>query len=286
MRKLAHREPVPRRAMDRVRFVATRLSKFPMIPILSLGTMAFLGLFYRYLAASDYFAISEIGITPATRVSEDTLRGVLASRAAVAEGSSLLSVSDSLAEQAVLSLPAVRHVSVSKHWPNRLEVTLSERLPVGILVCRRGSYVFDTTGRLFARTTPDDFRRVTRPVLTVGAAASAHVGDMLPEGALRTWQTWNDVFQRGSESLYSRLSELHIDEEGALTVIFDDGGSYYCGYKAPAEVGPVIETLLKQVEAGDEEPLEFANLASPYHATVKRRNRAAEKLEAQIASKN
>lgn len=281
VRKLAHRQPLPRRAGDRIILAAERLR---LVPKAALGLVLFLLViadFHQYLIYSDYFAISRIEFSGGKRVSESRLRSYLASSAAVREGESLFTVNEGVLEDLLGRLPEVATARVERRWPDSLRVTIEERAPEGIFVTKEASYVYDREGSLFAHATPADFRNLNRPILSGLATMPITRGARLPQRELAMARQYIDLYKKAAPEVYQRLGEVNIDRQGGLTLIMGSGERFLCAFRPPQETGPIVESLL--ATPTDKAPIDVANLVSDLYITLSRQNPSAAKRGTEIA---
>lgn len=272
IRKGAYREPLPRRFSDRVRTFALRARTLPVAPALLVAALVLMGLFYRFVGRSEYFNLARIEIVGNTRIGNTHVLSVLKQRAGIEQGASLVAANCELAEREIARISLVDTVRVRRVWPDTLVVQISERSNRGIFIGKNGNFVFDEGGLLIAAATPADFRTVSNPLFSGLPETAFRVGDRLPERPFRTFRSYVDTFRHASPELAARLSEINYDAENGVSLRLKDGNTFACRWKAPAQVGPVAESLLAQADAkgqilradfAAEEHLVLARAAAP-----------------------
>jgi cell division protein FtsQ len=116
---------------------------------------------------------------------------------------------------AVEDLPYVKTAQLSRQWPDRLLVSVTERVPVAIVNLEKLYYV-DADGQIFKRIDPGE--EVDLPVIT-GLSVSQlqknpDQGRTLLDSGLKLLACWqeNDAFRQEG------IAEIHLDDAFGLTV--------------------------------------------------------------------
>ena len=116
---------------------------------------------------------------------------------------------------AVESLPYVKTAQLSRQWPDRLLVSVTERVPVAIVSLEKLYYV-DGDGHIFKQIDPGE--EVDFPVFTGLSVAQLRKnpdqGRALLDLGLKLLSCWreNDDFQQEG------IAEIHLDDAFGLTV--------------------------------------------------------------------
>ncbi|MBM4284192.1 MAG: FtsQ-type POTRA domain-containing protein [Deltaproteobacteria bacterium] len=172
-------------------------------------------LLYHHLLTSPLFCIKDIrdiDIDGAERLSHQQVLEL----ARVGQGTNLLALHPSRAEQALLSHPWIVRAEVTRRWPNRLHIKLEEREPVA-LVQLGELYYIDRRGALFKPASPadpHDFPVVTglgqeHFVRTAGAPSR------VVEQILQLLELLKEA--RPPLNL-ENISEIHVDPERGFTL--------------------------------------------------------------------
>lgn len=89
----------------------------------------------------------------------------------------LINVNAGAAESRVMALPFVRTAQVSRHWPDGVQVTVTERVPVAVVAGPSGAWAqVDATGRVLAV-------QPARPAGLVQLVVTTATGPVSPAGA-------------------------------------------------------------------------------------------------------
>lgn len=139
------RGPVEDRFTRRRRANRWRAAR-PVVVILVV--LVLLGAASWALLASPWFAVREVTVTGTVRLAPAQVRAT----AAVRVGEPLILVRPGDVAGAVSHLPEVAAVTVRRHWPNQLLITVDERQPVAVLVPTQGGarLLVDRVGVPFA----------------------------------------------------------------------------------------------------------------------------------------
>jgi cell division septal protein FtsQ len=268
VRKLNHRAPVPRRAGDRLVYITDTLRRIPHVLIAACCFVAVVVAFHQYLLASGYFAMTKIEVTGNDRLGKSQILALLDAKTGIRAGESLFVASERWAEQTLEMIPEVADATVEKEWPSTLHVMVEERKAAGILSTPTASYVYDDQGFVFSRATGSDFRTIKRPMISGYETASITPGYTLPRQHLDLALLYLDTFRKAAPTVAKEISELHLDPQSGLTLVFGRGERFACGFRSPQETGPTIESLL--ATSTDSSPIEQANLVSELYVTVAR----------------
>ena len=156
----------------------------------------------------DLAAVSFSGLQRASRV--ELLR-----LAALTKGQNLWTLDVSALERAMLQHPWVRTVEVTRRFPNRVSVEVTEHVPVALAVLSE-LYVLDEDGEPFKRVTSGD--GLDLPLVT-GLDREGYVTD--PAAArerLRAALGMASAYARLSPDKAERLSEVRMEAQGLSLV--------------------------------------------------------------------
>lgn len=262
VRRRSHREPVPSGISHHLWRGARVLGRLPW-SVAGALVLAAIGVgLHHFLTQSPYFQIDEIAVEGLERLPPETVYQAMEDHAFVMEGVSLLLANEALLRDSIIRLAAVEDVEIGKAWPSRLDITVREKLPAGILVSDAGSQVFDEEGLLFGEALPRDFRGSGLPVLTGVPAEKLLEGKRIPPAAITLFRDYHRVFRAASPGLLGKIAEFHWDGDQGLTLWGHDGSRFHCGFRAPQEVGPLVETLLERRERSSPQRPLIASLVS------------------------
>jgi len=172
---------------------------------------------YRFATTSPVLAISEIRLTGNARTKEREIRQALGH----AEGDNILLADGRDAEARLRELPWIAKATVSRSFPQGLEVEVLER-EAAALVDLGHLYLVDREGEVFKRVMPGD--PMDLPVITGLSRdewterpieARAKLGEVL--GAL-------EIYGESEIAKSLPVSELHFDQTEGLTLYLGDRG--------------------------------------------------------------
>lgn len=192
-----------------------------VIPTLVYLTVLILAAWLLYYSiASPYFAVREIAVS-----GNQLLDASHAEEATGSLGRNLLLLRSGEIEQSVREISAVREARVALALPGRLEVDVTERIPLVRWQAREGSFLVDREGVVFSRKDPPGpvavVRELDGPAREVGShidpgilAAVEALELSLPE---RTGihPSWFD---------YSQGSGIAVPTQGGPRIVFGDAG--------------------------------------------------------------
>ena len=186
----------------------------PWVALGTLGALALTAVLERAPLAAwgrshPYFAVTEIFVTPTTRVRP----GALLEWVGLESGTNIWSVDPAELAARVAAHPWIRHASVRRELPRRLVFHVTEREPAAILLLDQLCYV-DRTGMVFARLGAHD--RLDVPFVT-GIEAAVLGGERpYPRRAVR--QALKLLELTHAAGLPFRVSEVHIERGQGITV--------------------------------------------------------------------
>lgn len=199
------------------------------ISLISLGGLCLgLLLLYYHLLTSSYFCIKDIGgidIDGAKKLSPQLIMQV----SGLAPGVNLLALRPNRVEQVLTSHPWIAKAELTRVWPNRLRLTITEREPVA-LVQLGELYYIDRQGSLFKPLTPGDPHDF--PVVTGFQKDQFAEGQGFPPTAFDKIILLLDLLKQAAPPLnLVNIAEIHVDGERGFTL-------YANGLKSAVHLGP------------------------------------------------
>lgn len=271
VRKRSHREPVPAEPSRRVRRYLRLVTRFPWaLP----GLVALVGIgigVHHFVYSSPFFEISDIELHGLDRTDAEKVLFSIEEHAWVMKGTSLFLVDVEQVRDAVERLAAVDRATVAREWPNRLVVDIQEKQAAGILVADSGSHVFTAEGDLFAETSVRDFADTRLTMLTGAPVIHDESGMRVDSRAFAVYKQYVDVFRRANSELLDTVAEFQWHDDRGMALQLASGSIYHCGFRAPREVGPLVETLVARKEGNNSPPLEV-NLFSDHSIALVERD--------------
>ncbi len=244
VRRLTHRQPLPRSAAGRALFFVRRWPRLPMALLTTVVLIAGAFAFHRYLVNSEFFSLTEITLIGNRRLATPVLEGYLRRELGIEPGVATVLLDPGAIASRLRELPEVARAEATVLWPDQLVVDLGEREAAGIVVTPTGSFVFDETGLLFDHASATDFLDAELPVYTGFEAQALDEEGRLPAEALATLEMYRHTFAKAAPELHARVGEFHWSDEAGVTLVLDDGTRIECGTLPPEEAGPVLEELL------------------------------------------
>ena len=173
---------------------------------------------YRFATTSPRFAIKVITLPPLKHARVQTLLA----RLAIAPGTNIFRADlDELAAR-LEEDPWIARARVRRELPGEIIVSVTEREPAALVVMG-GLYLADAQGRIFKRAQPGDGEGL--PLIT-GLARDSYGED--PEAAaarVRGALEADREIRRSTIGQHVAFSELHLEEDGGLTLFTLRGGT-------------------------------------------------------------
>lgn len=172
----------------------------------------------------------------------------------VADGATIFTVSPGAVRTGLLAEPRLEPttLSVRRRWPDTLEISAFERIPVAIVADPRLALV-DADGWIIDHS-PEAIASADLPVLT-GLEPTDVVRTDLTEGERLTHPDaqclleWLGAFRHHLPRVHRELAELHISPHGEVTARLIGGSSILLGDRGPLEQMPVLITFTQEIEA-------------------------------------
>ncbi len=188
--------------------------------LVNLGALGLLGLslglvlLYYHLLTSPYFRITDIRnieISGTHRLSPDLIRSL----AGLGPETSLLALRPHRVEQAITAHPWVAKAELTRKWPNRVQISISEREPAA-LVQLGELYYADRQGNLFKPLTPGD--PLDFPVITGLKQEQFAPGQAGPLIYSQVMEVMDSLKEAPPPLNLANISEIHADQERGFTV--------------------------------------------------------------------
>jgi cell division protein FtsQ len=183
------------------------------------------------VAFSSVFGVGTVAVRGAHELSPDQIRAA----ARVADGTPLVRLDTDAIRARVRALPDVAAVSVTTSFPSTVTITVTERVPLGVVRSAAGGFMLvDRTG--------DQFRRVsTRP---------AHLPlFVVPDGtdARTTGGAVATVAAALTPSVRARVASIQALDPQAITLVLNNGRVVRWGSpQRSADKSRILPALLRQ----------------------------------------
>lgn len=235
------------------------------IAILGVGSALWLG--YHFVTTSARYAITEIEVRGAKRLSADDVRAALP----VAIGDNVFHAGTDEIASALRRHPWIASAAAHRMLPGRIVVEIREHAPAAVAVLGE-PYLVGAGGHPFKRTQPADGDGAGLPVVT-GLDRDAYRRD--PDGTALAITTALDALARwraGAER--PAVAELHLRADGTLTLRTPAGAAIELGLLSASAAS--LEARLRTFDAvwAELDPHErgrartFHLDARPEHVTV------------------
>ncbi|MCF6745456.1 FtsQ-type POTRA domain-containing protein [Blastococcus sp. KM273128] len=172
--------------------------------------------------------------------------------ARVPEGVPLLRVDLGAVEDRVARLPQVRDVQAARGWPDRIVVTVAERVPVAVVGPPGRRSLVDAEGVLFDTVTGDPPRGVVP--LTVEAPAPDDPATTAAISAIRALPG----------ELREDVAEVSAPDAQSISLTLADGTAVvWGGAEDSATKAQVLVALLDRIADGELEPADVVDVSAP-----------------------
>jgi len=216
--------------------------------LVMLTALAFVWLAASWAVRAPVFSINSIRVDG--EVGRNNVATIRANAAPKLKGN-LFTLDLGDAQRAFQSVPWVRHASVQRVWPDRLEVQLEEHRPAALWAVEKGEdKLVNTYGEVFEANL-GDVEEDSLPTLGGPQGSSRQV--------LALYRTLAPVFGR----LDAKLETLTLSERGHWHAELDKGAEIELGRGTPDEVTARAERFvatITQVTSRFGGPLEYADL--------------------------
>ncbi|MDP5184250.1 FtsQ-type POTRA domain-containing protein [Blastococcus sp. BMG 814] len=195
-----------------------------------------------------WLAVRAVQVDGTATLTADRVREV----AQVPEGVPLLRVDLDAVEDRVARLPQVRGVEAARGWPDRIVITVAERVPVAVVGSPGRRSLVDAEGVLIDSVTGDAPRGVVP--LTVDDPAPADPATMAGIAAIRALP----------EQLRADVVEVAAPDAQSITLTLADGTVVvWGGAEESATKGQVLVALLDRIADGELEPADLVDVSAP-----------------------
>ncbi len=208
---------------------------------LGLGAIGILGWHAgRFLLTDARFAVAEVRVEGAERLSPETIRD-----AAAVEAQNLFRLDLKGARSRVLALPGVERADITREWPNRVAIAVKERKPFA-LVNAGQLYWVDAEGAVLGP--PAKAAVPPGPILS-GVEAREMVPDAKhPSDRLAQGLSFLRELHRAHAPLAEVLSEVDLSRPIGLVLYTLDGIEVRIGSEAWNERLMRLEALLENLK--------------------------------------
>ena len=164
----------------------------------------------QFLTSSPYFRLRNIVVTGVS----DDLREELIKISGLKERESLFSIDPATIKRNIEGHPWIRSVSLKKEFPHTLHIKAENEEAVALVLLER-MHLMDKGGVIFKEVERDD--SIDFPVVT-----GLSTGDKKNGAYLKEVASLLDALHLVDTPLSVKgLSEIHVEEDGALTVYFN-----------------------------------------------------------------
>jgi len=186
------------------------IKMFLFLLVLGGVSLAFISV-YQFLSTSPYFRLQNIVVTGVN----DDLREEIVKISGITEMGNLLAIDLTAIKRNIEGHPWIKSVFLKKKFPHTLYIKAENEESVAIVLLEEKMYLMDREGVIFKDVERDDC--IDFPVVT-GLSA----GDQKNEAYLKRAASFLNAFHQEETSLSAKeLSEIHVREDGTLTIYFN-----------------------------------------------------------------
>lgn len=192
-----------------------RLAPYALVTIMTASLPYFGYKVYMEMMTSPHLALAEIEVRGAERLHRD----VVVAASGLEAGDNVLGIDEAAVEERLRWLPWVRKVDVERDLPDRVIVTLDERVSAAILV-DDGAYLVDEDGNVFKEMAEDDYDAGLLVIAGVEAARMMKAGEgrLLREILTEILAVERDYRALGLDR-FSALTEVHFDRLFGISLV-------------------------------------------------------------------
>jgi cell division septal protein FtsQ len=254
------------RIKERRRAVGKSRGRRRLAILLGLVAVIVLAVGFVWLRSSDVFAVRYVSVPVGEHVSADALRAVVAP----ATGKSLLVVSTSDLEQGVQALPWVRSARVYRHFPDSLEVSFEEHIPVAEVRDPDGvDWLLAEDGTVLEQAPPDS---PALPRIVIKADIRPKAGATVP---LKVAEGIPLALELGSGRLWPvdtmPFDYITVLASGDLVVQLQGGGEVRLGDTEDLDLKFTVAQRIVEEYLRDGETLEYVDVRVPSRPVAKAR---------------
>lgn len=169
----------------------------------------------KALERSEFFQVTAIRILGGQRVTKNQVLEL----SGVDIHTNLLALDLDEVKSRIESHEWVEVAEVDRNWPNRLQITIRERVPVALVSLKEGLHYLDRQGVAFAKVLPPE--DLDYPVIT--GLSREQLPPVVSGSPLGEALQFIRLAGRGSTVLPGQsISEIHLDSSGALVLFLVD----------------------------------------------------------------
>ena len=207
---------------------------------------------------SSFFEVREIIITGEERLSEEEIRNLMDFDKTV----NIFFIPASLISERIESNPWVKEVQTKKHFPNKVEMIIIERIPVAQVTFKDKIYLLDDLGFVLSLIELEDEKLPTISDLKIN---EVKIGKQIEKkeltGAL-------EILKNLSEEIRNKVRIISASDIGELTFYYEEVEILF----GEAEDIDKKSSIIKEILKNDEEQLIFIDVRTPSNPVVKKLN--------------
>ena len=161
---------------------------------------------------SPYLTVEKIDVAGTQNLDQDSLAAISG-----LQGKSMLRLPVNEATKALESLPAVKTATLERHWPNRVTITVQERVPVAFWSIGGHDYPVDQDGVVLSSGAPDG---PAPRIVEQGNDRIMSPGDRVHPDAIALAQK---IMDEAPTALGQNIKELDYQADVGVTAVFRGG---------------------------------------------------------------
>jgi cell division protein FtsQ len=193
----------------------------PVAFLLAVGIGLPYGIFHAYIrtVSGSYFQLEHVDVRGLDHIDKTSLL----ERAGLVVGLNIFDVDMERAQEAIADHPWVKSAEVERRLPDHISVSVTEQVPVALLIDDRYHLVNDAAESFKAIESGDPVARVMELPMITGLGV-ARLDD--PEGRAFFFEAMDVVrmYAQLGLSSWEPLSEVHVDSVLGLTIVTADTG--------------------------------------------------------------
>jgi cell division protein FtsQ len=179
---------------------------------------------FLVLRSTDVFAVKRVTVSGTEKITKEQLAGITSGTL----GESLLSLSTDGMKKALLALPYVESVLVTRAFPNTLQIELVEYQPVARLQVGEGAtYLVSDTGKVLEDDDPAQLPDL--PLLAPDSSFVVTVGEYLPASLAEVLPLVEYVQSDKMRAKLPAITEIAVSAAGCAALVLKDGGELRLG---------------------------------------------------------
>jgi cell division septal protein FtsQ len=239
--------PMDERIHSRRRSVRLDRSRGRRTALLLAGLLICCLAAFLVLRSTDVFAVKRITASGADEITKEQI----AAATSGAMGKSLLSVSTGPVKKALLALPYVESVEVTRAFPNTLEIKLVEYKPVARLQTGEGqTWLVSDTGKVLEDPGPALLQGL--PLLVPDDPFTVAVGERLPAVIADVLPLAEYIQSDAMRAQLPAIARIAISTAGCAAVVLEQGGELRLGTPEGIEqkLGVAVDIVKKWLAQG------------------------------------